>query len=98
MIALEHNARQVVGEVLPPEPWHEGAGYLLPVAVRVWYAPPSFRHFVKFEDGGVWALPDRNLATIDPDDVRANVAEIFARWPSRFLFVRREASCYRRRG
>lgn len=95
MIALEHQARPVVGEVLPPEPWREGG--LVPVPVRVWYAPPSMRHFVTFEDGGVWALPDRQLATIDPGDVRANVGEIFARWPERFTFVRRDRARYGRR-
>ncbi len=86
-----------VAEVLPPEPWHEGAGYLLPVAVRYWYEHNRMAHVVRFEDGGVWVLRDRELATIDPGDVKANVAEIFARWPERFTFRRREASCYRRR-
>ena len=97
MIALEHKSRIVVGEVLPPEPWHEGASYLMPVAVKVWREARDFCTVVKLEDGGVWVLPDRQLQTIDPGDVRANVAEIFARWPERFTFRRREASCYRRR-
>ena len=98
MITLEHQARPIVGEVLPPEPWHEGAGYLMPVAVRTWREVRDMVNVVKFEDGGVWELPDHQLQTIDPGDVRANVAEIFARWPERFTFRRREASCYRRRG
>lgn len=97
MILLEHQAKSVMGEVLPAESWHEGAGYLMPVAVRIWYEPRDQVTVVKLEDGGVWVLADRQLHSIDPADVRANIAEIFARWPERFTFRRREASCYRRR-
>jgi hypothetical protein len=77
----------MVGEVLPPEPWREGS--LVPFAVRVWYSVETQRHLVTFEDGGVWALPDSKLLAIDPSDVKANVGEIFARWPGQFTFVGR---------
>lgn len=97
MIALEHQPRAVECEVLPPEPWHEGGGYPMPFAVRIWREPALMATVVKFEDGGVWTIADRRLESIDPDDVRANMAEIFARWPERFAFRRREESCYRRR-
>jgi hypothetical protein len=83
--------------VLPPEPWHEGQSYLLPVPVRCWYQPQNLATVVQFEDGGVWSLSAHQLQHIDPGDVRANVAEIFARWPERFQFIRRERATYRRR-
>jgi hypothetical protein len=94
MIGL-NKPRPAEGEVLPPEPWSESVSYLMPVAVRTWYEMDRMATVVKLQDGGVWVLPDRQLQSIDPGDVRANIAEIFARWPERFAFRRREASCYR---
>lgn len=96
MIALEHHARPVVAELLPPGADVPGS-VSAPWAVKVWRVEQRAEHVVQFEDGGVWGLPDRELQHIDPDDVKANVGEIFARWPSRFRFIRREASRYRRR-
>lgn len=74
-------------EILPPEPWHDRQ--IMPVAREVQRADYMRETRVRFADGGVWAIGDRDLGYIDKGDVRANIAEIFARWPERFRFVDR---------
>jgi hypothetical protein len=83
-------------EILPPEPWREGA--LIPQAIDIGYEPLWYRTVVRFEDGGVWGIEDRQLGYIDRDDLGPNIGEIFARWPERFHFIHRARGGYAWRG
>lgn len=79
-------------EILPP-------GALVPESVRVprivraWQTmPPDDGVRLKFSDGGVWSISYRTLAERpDLKDLTiGNVAEVFAREPTLFHFVKRD--------
>lgn len=86
--------REVTAHIMGPHEPHPVA-VSLPRVRYVWREPVVYQTVVVLSDGGVWGLPDRALEHIDPGDVHANIAEIFARYPTRFNFITRDTRCRR---